>query len=178
VEILSDSDQKSWDNVTEDGNPRFLTTMSNVPLHVLDHRTMDRVQNSRIQWDLMSRLTMIPNSKLVHDMAPNLPATNHRAARRKRANIAELLLASTPTDHFKISNHETIQRPTVMNITEISDVDELSDIQKQFAQLFTRPKRHLPGTTLTAEERRRRRQDISEHVNFLTVRHRSIRCQS
>jgi hypothetical protein len=23
VEILSDSDQKSWDNVTEDGNPRF-----------------------------------------------------------------------------------------------------------------------------------------------------------
>jgi hypothetical protein len=57
----------------------------------------------------MSRLTMIPNSKLTHDMAPNLlePATNHRVKTQTEANIAELLLASTPTDHFKISNHET-----------------------------------------------------------------------
>jgi N-glycosylase/DNA lyase len=41
---LSDSDQKSWDNVTEDEKSKISTTMSSVlHVHVLDHRIMDNV---------------------------------------------------------------------------------------------------------------------------------------
>jgi hypothetical protein len=53
VEIFSDSDQKSWDNVTEDGNPRFSTTMSNV-LHVHvgpPHNGQRRAQTTNPVWD-------------------------------------------------------------------------------------------------------------------------------
>jgi hypothetical protein len=63
-------------------------------------------------------------------------ATNHKVVKTQtEASIAELLLASTPSDHFKISNHETLQRPNCYEhySHELSDVEELSDIQKQFA---------------------------------------------
>jgi hypothetical protein len=42
---LSDSDQKSWDNVTEDGKSKILDYMSSVlHVHVLDRITQRRAQ--------------------------------------------------------------------------------------------------------------------------------------
>jgi hypothetical protein len=83
------------------------------------------------------------------------------------ASIAELLLASTPSDHFKISNHETTSHRYEHYSHEISDVEELSDIQKQFAQLFT-DDGDTPDETLTdAERQTEEAQDIQDMLDFI-----------
>jgi hypothetical protein len=78
-------------------------------------------------------------------MAPNLLdlATNHKVVKTQtEASIAELLLASTPSDHFKISNHETTSHRYEHYSHEISDVEELSDIRSNLRSCSPMTTRH------------------------------------
>jgi hypothetical protein len=162
------------------GNPR-LTTMSNAAVH-LDHRTMDNVafKNPRIQCGLNVTFDDDPQlSKLVHTIwlqtYLNLQPTE---LSRRKATTSLNSFVNTPSDHFKISNHETIQRPTVMNITRMK-FPMSTNFQTSRSNLCSCspiPKTLSWYDLTTAEERRRRRRSTHpEHVGLYCVHVRLIR---
>jgi hypothetical protein len=61
----------------------------------------------------------------------DLPPPVTACQTQTEASIAELLLGGTPPDNFKISNHETIQRPYQYKHYSLN-----AQSQDSFAQMF------------------------------------------
>jgi hypothetical protein len=97
VEILSDSDQKSWDNVTEDGKSKILDyNVQRAASRSGPPHNGQRVQNPRIQCGLNVTFDDDPQLEASTRYGSNLPATNHRAARRKRPTSLNSFLPAHP----------------------------------------------------------------------------------
>jgi hypothetical protein len=103
------------------------------------HNGQRRAQTHESSVDSMSRLTMIhqPLEASTTIWTPNLLDLATTVVKTQtEASIAELLLA-TPSDHFKISNHETFSVPTCYEHYHELSTSKNSQTFRSNLQLFT-----------------------------------------